>query len=265
MISTEAEPKLREECGVVGVFTPNEPAAALAHAAAYSLRHRGRNAWGMTGLTTDGLVTYKEVGSVPELYPPEAPAAILNSSLVLAHDRWGTYASVSEIAAAQPHNIEFGKVVYAAQVVNGHLANAASMQAKYESQIPSFETDCHLLAQLIAVEMHQSGADLPAALAETLPKVQGAYSWVGFDLGMVPRGLHQASKVSPKLYGLRDPHGIRPLVIGELPNGGIAFASETIALDAMGASYLRSVKPGELVSFDGNELNSVNCIPTQPL
>ena len=220
--------KLHEECGVVGIFGHPE-AGKLTYLSLYALQHRGQESAGIA--STDGLHLYSKraMGQVADIFNNTA-LDYLQGAIAIGHTRYSTSGD-SALANAQPLTVDCNKGAIAIGH-NGNLVNAASIRSRLEGNGSIFQTssDTEVILHLLA----QSRAELlPDALTETLQQIEGAYSLV-----LLTRD---------SLYAVRDPWGFRPLSMGELPGGGVAFASETCAFDLIGARYLRDVEPGEWV------------------
>lgn len=229
--------KFQEECGVVGVWgTPDAP--ILAYYALHALQHRGQEGAGI--VVTDGgseLQEVKGLGLVSEVLA----SLSLKGSGAIAHNRYST-AGEKSVRNVQPFRAHFrdGPVALAH---NGNLTNAADLRRELELRGSIFATssDTEVILHLMATSVVAYGnGSFASKAADALGRVQGAYSLM---------------LLTPdSLIAVRDPYGFRPLVMGEIPapNGGnkppaFVFASETCALDIIGATYVREVEPGELV------------------
>lgn len=235
--------KLKEECGLAGIFGHPE-AANLAYLGLYALQHRGQESAGIA--STDGREVYahRAMGLVADIFSPEVLAR-LPGAAAIGHTRYST-SGASSIANAQPLTVDCNKGVLAI-AHNGNLVNATESRARLENQGSIFQTtsDTEVILHLLAQSRR---ALLGDALTETLQQLEGAYS-----LLLLTRD---------SLFAIRDPHGIRPLAMGELPPlapGGrpvSVFASETCAFDLIGARYLRDIEPGEWVRVTAEGLES---------
>jgi amidophosphoribosyltransferase len=229
--------KLHEECGVMGVFGHPE-AGKLVYLGLYALQHRGQESAGIA--STDGLHMYSKraMGQVADIFTNAALDRLMGS-IAIGHTRYSTSGD-SALANAQPLVVDCNKGAIAIGH-NGNLVNAAGIRHRLEARGSIFQTssDTEVILHLIA----QSRAELlPDALTEALQQIEGAYSLV-----LLTRD---------SLYAVRDPWGFRPLSMGELPDGGIAFASETCAFDLIGARYLRDIEPGEWVRVTSEGVES---------
>src|ERR671930_686056 len=225
----------REACGVFGVWAPGEQVANLVFYGLYALQHRGQESSGMAVGDGRTLLVYKDMGLVSRVFD-ERTLATLQGHLAIGHTRYSTTGG-SRWENAQPTfktNAAGGGIALAH---NGNLTNTAELAGELQRH-GSATTDSDVVAELLAAEAHLS---LEEAIARTLPRLRGAYSLLVMDERTV--------------YGARDPYGVRPLCIGRLP-GGWVIASETAALDIVGASFVREVEPGEVVVVDERGLRS---------
>ncbi|MBA2488486.1 MAG: amidophosphoribosyltransferase [Chloroflexi bacterium] len=222
-------------CGVVGVYAPGQEAAPLAALALFALQHRGQESAGLAvGEGTDVMV-YKDLGMVAQVLDDRRLPS-LRGDRAIAHCRYSTTgATVWE--NSQP-SFRIGPRRAVALGHNGNLVNTRQLldglAGGRDRLVGTSDTD--LLTALLADE---PGADLVEALMGLLPRVSGAYSLVAMD--------------GTRLAGIRDPFGIRPLVLGRLPSSepgetqGWVLASETCAIEVLGGTYVRDVEPGEMV------------------
>ncbi len=220
-----------EDCGVIAVYRRTGPAAELAHRGLFALQHRGQEAAGIATWGPSGEIHHlKGRGLVSECLPTYRVGQ-LPGSLAVAHVRYST------VAADRSENIQpflattpFGKLAIAH---NGNLKNADEMQKLLEAKgsLLSTTMDTELMVHLMA---RSEDVQFEGALRFMAKRVRGAYS-----LTMLCDG---------RLYGLRDPYGVRPLVIGKMADGWV-IASETCALRVLDADYIGEVRPGELVEI----------------
>jgi amidophosphoribosyltransferase len=231
-------------CGIVGVRgTPD--AAAIAHLALYSLQHRGQESAGIVVADDNGTAhANRGMGLVSEALEPEALSQ-LNGGLAIGHTRYSTTGS-STIDNAQPVLVRF-RGGYITLAHNGNIVNATELRRELESMGSIFSSTMD--SEILVHRMARSTSEVPEErLAQALAGVEGAYSL------LVATG--------DTLMAVRDPRGWRPLCIGTLGDA-VVFASETCALDMVGATYLRDVRPGEIVVADGGGLRSIQAL--QPL
>ena len=234
---------LHEECGVFGVRLPERgDVASLAYYALYSLQHRGQESAGIA-VNDDGVIrAYRDVGLVGDVFRPERLASLGQGSIAVGHVRYGTTGSDNQ-RNVQPILVNHykGRMALAH---NGNLTNSHALRRELESQGSIFQTttDSEVIAYLIVQERLRHPS-IEAAVSVAMERLEGAYSLV-------------ISSPS-KLIAVRDPHGFRPLCMGELRDGSVVFASESCALDAIGARFLRDLRPGEIVVADGKDLRSI--------
>jgi len=231
-----------DECGVVGVFG-NPEAAKLAYLGLQALQHRGQESAGI--VSSDGVVQhiYKEKGLVSDVFNEDNLSQLVGN-MAIGHVRYSTTGS-NRVVNAQPIRIDY-KCGSLAIAHNGNITNAGRLRHELEERGAIFQTttDSEIIVHLVA--QHYSHDFLEAFLSSLL-NLQGAFSLVALHNHM--------------MIGVRDPHGIRPLCFGTLPGGGHVIASESCALDIMGAQYLREVQPGEMLIIDENGIRSEKPFP----
>ena len=219
------------------VYAPTEQAAKLTYYGLYALQHRGQESAGIAVSDGSAILVTKEMGLVSQVFD-EGRLASLEGHLALGHVRYST-TGASSWDNAQPtfQTTPSGHGIALAH--NGNLVNTGPLVSSLGPEGDRCTSDSDLLTRLLA---RHADRGLEEALVEVLPHVDGAYSLALLDEGAI--------------YGARDPHGVRPLVIGRLPGGGWVIASETAALDIVGAHRLRDVAPGELVVIDEGGLRT---------
>ena len=230
-------PSLREECGVFGVYAPGEDVARVTYFGLHSLQHRGQESAGIATSDGEQLHVYAEMGLVTQIFREEVLERLPGRSAI-GHTRYSTMGS-SVLCNAQPLLVPVaGETMALAH--NGNVVNAELLRADLASQGIEFETttDSEVVAQLIATAPGESWEQRFRTL---MRRAHGAYS-----LTILTR---------EAVFGVRDPNGIRPLCIGRL-DGGHVLASESCALDHLGAEFVREVEPGEVVRLDGDGLSS---------
>ncbi|NWF68843.1 MAG: amidophosphoribosyltransferase [Chloroflexi bacterium] len=252
------EDRPHEECGVFGVYAPGRDVARMTFFGLYALQHRGQESAGIA--SSDGRAAYvhKGMGLVAQVLN-EQNLSPLRGHMAIGHNRYSTTGS-SHVRNAQPYLIEtvYGPLALAH---NGNLTNALELRQELLKRGVglSTTTDSEVMVQLLAgpKETWASGysANGPkerweARIRALMHVAQGAYS-----LAVLTR---------EAVYGVRDPHGLRPLCIGQLEDGGYVLASESCALLTVGATYLREVEPGEIVRLDEDGLTSVHGHEPQP-
>ena len=237
---------LHEECGVFGIYdrAGTEDVAAAAYSALYALQHRGQESCGIA-VNDDGVITgHRDLGLVNEVFTPEVLASLSTTTAHMAtgHVRYAT-AGTRVRANAQPMIVRHGRGTMAL-CHNGNLTNAVELRRQLENEGAIFHgsSDTEVICYLITRNRLRMGS-IETAISKTMDVLEGAYSLVIMS--------------ATKLIAVRDPRGYRPLCIGTLPGGGYVFASESCALDAVGAKFVRDVKPGEIVIADHNGLRSI--------
>ena len=227
---------IHEECGVFGIFTPQEAdVASYAYYALYSLQHRGQESAGIV-VNDDGLFrSLRDTGLVSEVFPPEQLKSLGKGTIAVGHVRYGTTGSDNK-RNVQPILVNHfkGRMALAH---NGNLTNSRELRQELESRGSIFQTttDSEVIAYIIVQERLNRGS-IEEAVSAAMDRIEGAYSLV---------------LSSPtKLIAARDPHGFRPLCMGHLKDGSVVFASESCALDAIGAEFERDIRPGEIVVVD---------------
>ena len=247
-VSVEETPG--HECGVFAVYAPNQPVSHLTYLGLYALQHRGQESAGMAVSDGELITVVKDMGLVPNVFDDRTLAA-LEGHLAIGHTRYSTTGS-STWRNAQPFYRNVGDHSFAL-AHNGNLTNTAALAAE-AGMLPGMVTsDSDLVAELIERELAldpEESSDhraLERALLKVLPKLEGAFSFVVMDEGHV--------------IGVRDPNGFWPLCLGKLDHGW-ALASESPALDIVGAHQIREVAPGEMVVIDATGVRSVDPFPT---
>jgi amidophosphoribosyltransferase len=224
-------------CGVFGV-SGNESAAELVHMGLYSLQHRGQESAGIVAVRDGEANGLRAMGLVGEKFGPDAIHA-LQGSTAIGHTRYSTAGS-STIENAQPALVNF-KGGHIALAHNGNLVNAPEIRAQLEAAGSIFTSTMD--SEVIVHRLARTTATVPEQqLAEALQGLEGAYSLLVL--------------INDTLLAARDPNGWRPLVMGRLGDTTI-FASETCALDIVGATLVREVLPGEIIAIDKNGMRTL--------
>ncbi|HUQ40401.1 MAG TPA: amidophosphoribosyltransferase [Acidimicrobiales bacterium] len=229
----------KEECGVFGVYAPGQPVAHLTFDGLYALQHRGQESAGMAVSDGDTITVVKDMGLVTNVFADERTLAPLKGHIAIGHTRYSTTGS-STWRNAQPAYKAVGESGFALGH-NGNLTNTEQLAAESGMLPGTVASDSDLVAELIAAafpaddEIRSDGRDLERALMEVLPRLEGAFSFVLMD--------------EAHLVGVRDPNGFHPLCIGRSGSGWV-LASETPALDVIGAQFIREIEPGEMVIID---------------
>ena len=235
--------QLHEECGVFGVLAKERrDVASTAYYGLFALQHRGQESCGIV-VNDDGLFSaHKDTGLVNDVFTPEVMAKLGFGDMAVGHVRYGTTGSNSR-ANAQPILVNHIKGPMAL-CHNGNLINSFELRERLELEGSIFHTtsDTEVISYIITKE-RLTAPSIEDALCRAMRRIQGAYSLVA---------------MSPsKLIAARDPHGFRPLCYGTLPDGGWVVASESCALDAVGATFVRDVEPGEVVVFEASGVRSI--------
>lgn len=229
---------LHESCGIFGIYDPDEDVARLAFFALFALQHRGQESSGIA--TTDGDSTWVHTGMglVSHVFD-EASLSRLTGNIAIGHNRYSTMGS-SHLANAQPIVVEGapGKIAVAH---NGNVINADVLRQELTEKRCRFSTttDSEVIAYLLIAS---PGRTWEERISHAMHRLQGAYSLVILT--------HDS------LIGVRDPLGVRPLCLGRLDSGGWVLASESCALDHIGARFVREVAPGEIVTIDSSGRNT---------
>ncbi len=219
-----------EACGIFGIYAPGEDVANLTYFGLYALQHRGQESAGIAVGDGTRIRVHKRLGLVAQVF--DAPALEqLKGFVALGHTRYSTTGS-DKLENAQPLLIEHPQIGPIALGHNGNLINAVALRRELQERGLTFQTstDTEVILALMA---STPGPDLETVLIRALPRLEGAYCLL----------LLTTSRV----VAVRDPLGIRPLCLGRLAEGGLIAASETCALDTVGATLVREVEPGEAV------------------
>ncbi|MBK8615802.1 MAG: amidophosphoribosyltransferase [Anaerolineales bacterium] len=234
----------KEECGVIGVFAPDEDVARMTFFGLYALQHRGQEAAGMAVADGRAMSIHKGVGLVSQVFTSSVMDK-LSGHYAIGHTRYSTTGSSSE-RNAQPFMIEtmHGPLALAH---NGNLVNSAELREELMQQGVglSSSSDTEVMTMMLA---RNGGRTWEERIKYAMKKWVGAYSLVILTRDSV--------------YAVRDPWGFRPLCIGLLPSGGHAVASETGALQTLGCEAIRDVKPGEIVELSDNALKVMQALPS---
>ncbi|WP_131744703.1 amidophosphoribosyltransferase [Frankia sp. Cppng1_Ct_nod] len=248
----EDDPGPRDACGVFGVWAPDEDVANLTYYGLYALQHRGQEAAGIAVADGRTVLVFKELGLVAQVFD-EVTLASLSGHVAVGHTRYSTTGS-STWENAQPSYRSSRGGGAVALGHNGNLTNTVKLAADLvdtgQGRIRA-TTDSDLITAMLAAH---SGPTLEEAAMDVLPRLDGAFSLVFCDTSI--------------LYAARDTHGVHPLVLGRLggdgPDSGWVVASETAALDIVGAGFVREVEPGELVIIDAGGPRSRRYAPATP-
>ena len=233
---------IHEECGVFGVMAslPTD-VASLCYYGLYALQHRGQESCGIV-VNDDGLfVSHKDLGLVSEVFSKETLDAFPEGTMAVAHTRYGTTGATNR-NNCQPIEVNHQKGRMAI-AHNGNLSNAAELRSALELSGAIFHTssDTETIAYIVTKERLQAPS-IEEALSRAMNVLEGAYSLVLMS--------------SQKLLCARDPHGFRPLCYGKTKDGVYVVASESCALKAVGAEFVRDVEPGEIIIFSKEGVTS---------
>ena len=226
---------IHEECGVFGIFgTKRENVANIAYYGLYALQHRGQESCGIV-VNDDGVFSsYKDLGLVSEVFSKDTLSSLSKGNMAVGHVRYGTTGGTTR-SNTQPMEVNHqrGKMAIAH---NGNLSNSLELRDKLELSGAIFNTtsDTETIAYVITRERLKVSS-IEEAVSKAMNSLEGAYSLVLMS--------------STKLIAARDPHGFRPLCYGKMMDGRYVVASESCALSAVGAVFIRDVLPGEIVVF----------------
>ncbi|WP_309109761.1 amidophosphoribosyltransferase [Saccharothrix sp.] len=246
---TDTEQEPREECGVFGVWAPGEEVAKLTYYGLYALQHRGQEAAGISVGDGSQVVVFKDLGLVSQVFDEQVLSS-LRGHVAVGHCRYSTTGSTTwENAQPTFRTTATGSGLSLGH--NGNLVNTADLLARARElgvdTSHGATTDSDLVCGLLAAQAADIGIE--QAAMQLLPTLRGAFCLAFSD--------------ESTLYAARDPHGVRPLVLGRLERGWVV-ASETAALDIVGASFVREVEPGELIAIDENGLRSSRFANPEP-
>ncbi|MET0728937.1 MAG: amidophosphoribosyltransferase [Acidimicrobiales bacterium] len=242
---------LKEACGVFGVYAPGQPVAHLTYLGLFALQHRGQESAGMAVSDGSDLTVVKDQGLVTSVFDDRTMAGLVGH-LAIGHCRYSTTGS-STWRNAQPAYRGVGDRQFALGH-NGNLTNTEAL-ADDAGMLPGTVTsDTDLIAELLANELarlpedRSDERDLERALMAVLPELEGAFSLVVMD--------------ESRVIGVRDPNGFRPLCLGKLEQGWV-LASESPALDIVGAHFVRELEPGEMVVIDATGPRTLRPFPIE--
>ncbi len=231
---------IHEECGVFGIWDKNGACAEETYYALYALQHRGQESCGIATINDREMSSYRAQGLVGDVFTPEKLRE-LNGTMAVGHVRYSTSGGNKQ-ENAQPLSLRYVKGTLAL-AHNGNLVNAASLKTRYEYSGAIFHTttDSEIIAYAIAQERLRCGS-VEEAVNRAVKHLRGAFSLIV----MSPQ----------KLIAARDPWGFRPLCMGKRGDA-VIFASETCALSAIGAEFVRDIEPGEIVVVSPDGISSI--------
>lgn len=234
--------ELKEACGVFGIFA-KEPynISSDVQLGLFALQHRGEESAGIAVAADGGVQCYKNMGTVPQVLPDAVLKNIKDSNIAIGHVRYST-AESSDIVNAQPLLVT-GRTGEMAIGHNGNIINSKQIRDKLKQKKILFQTsiDSEMIAAL--VNNYYNG-DIARAVNRAAQDLIGSYAFVMMDSG--------------RLIAVRDPSGIRPLVMGKKADGAVVVASESPALDVVGAEFVRDIRPGEILVIDDSGIQSYN-------
>ena len=237
----------REECGVFGVWAPKEDVSKLTYFGLFALQHRGQEGAGIAVGDKENIVVFKDTGLVSQVFD-ETVLGALQGDVAIGHTRYSTaggnsWDNVQPMFRTSPNGTDV------ALAHNGNLVNYAELQAEAieEKLVPAdgvqgqgSSSDTAVVSALLAALIREEHTLLDAC-EQLLPRIHGAFCFMITD--------------GHTLYAARDPHGVRPLSLGRLEEGWVV-ASETCALDIVGAAFVREIEPGELIWIDETGVHS---------
>jgi amidophosphoribosyltransferase len=250
-LTHELDPQDRgpqDACGVFGVWAPGEDVAKLSYFGLYALQHRGQESAGIAVSNGRQILVYKDMGLVSQVFD-ESTLEALKGHVAIGHARYSTtgastwhnaqptFRPTADGSIALGHNGNLTNTRELAQMV----ADLPSDKGELDIHARNLETSTNDTSLVTALLAHHPDKSLEEHAAELLPKVKGAFCFTWMD--------------ENTLYAARDPQGIRPLVLGRLGRGWVV-ASETAALDIVGASFIREIEPGEMVAIDEDGLRT---------
>jgi len=239
----DTSPRPRESCGLFGIYDHPE-AAKLTYFGLYALQHRGQESAGIAVIGDERIYVHKGMGLVPDVFDVTHMEQLGGGSAI-GHVRYSTTGD-SNLSNAQPFVVHYKNRSYAV-AHNGNLVNAHILKKELEETGSIFQTtmDTEILLHLLVKNLNLG---FEQALIESVSKLQGAYSFIV----LTSEG---------EVIGIKDPYGFRPLCLGRL-NGNYVLASETCALDLVGAELIREVDPGEIVIIGKNGVKSLKPFPS---
>lgn len=239
---------MEEECGVFGVFAPEEDVARLTYFGLQALQHRGQESAGIAVGDGKTVMTVKNLGLVTQVFE-ETDLKSLPGKVAIGHTRYSTTGSSNAWENAQPHMSSIGRQLIAL-AHNGNLVNTKQVRKELieDGVHLSSSTDSEAIAALINVYTQQT-SHIREGIALTMKRIAGAYSVVLIT--------------ESALYAFRDPNGVHPLCLGQLEGcAGWVVSSETVGLDIVGASFVREIKPGEVVKISEAGVETLFAIPS---
>lgn len=240
---------MEEECGVFGVYAPSEDVSRMAYFGLHALQHRGQESAGIAVGDGKTVTTVKNLGLVTQVFE-ETDLNALPGDVAIGHTRYSTTGSSGAWENAQPHMSSIGRQLIAL-AHNGNLINTTELRLdlKREGIHLRSTTDSEAIAALVGA-FTQVHHHIREGVRDTMHRIKGAYAVVIIT--------------ESALYAFRDPMGIRPLVLGELADDrGWVVASETCALDIVGATYTRDIEPGEVIKISEAGVETLLAVPAE--
>ncbi|MGV8084383.1 MAG: amidophosphoribosyltransferase [Coriobacteriia bacterium] len=237
-----------EACGVFAVYAPGEDVARLTYFGLHALQHRGQESAGIAAGDGETVTVAKNLGLVSRVFQ-EADLDTLTGNVAIGHTRYSTTGSSTSWENAQPHLSTIGKQVIAL-AHNGNLVNTHELREALKGRGIRFRstTDSEVIATLVGYFTQETN-HIREGIRRTMQYITGAYAVVLITENAV--------------YAFRDPHGVRPLVLGKLDDRGWVVASETCALDIVGADFVRDVAPGEVVKLSSAGVEAEQAVPAE--
>ncbi len=234
-----------DECGIFGIYGRGEEVARIAYFGLFALQHRGQESAGIAVADGKHIRVHKDIGLVTQVFDEDALNHLKGGHIAIGHTRYSTTGS-NVARNVQPLSC-LSSVGEIAVAHNGNLVNTLAHRTMLERQGVEFTTsnDSEVIVQLLA---HLCKGSIEDAVIEAMKRLQGAYSLVILT--------------KDKLIAVRDPYGVRPLCIGRINGNRYVFASETCALNVVGAKFVREVMPGEMVVIDDEGMHEVQAVPT---
>ncbi len=242
------EDRFEEACGVFAVYAPGEEVGRMTYFGLHALQHRGQESAGIAVADGHTLTVTKDLGLVPQAFK-ESDLATLDGHLAIGHTRYSTTGSSTSWENAQPMLSTIG-IQDIALAHNGNLVNTVELRDGLKEKGVRFRstTDSEVLASLIG-HFTQDHNSIRGGIRDTMKYIRGAYAVVLLT--------------EEAVYAFRDPYGVRPLVLGRLDDRGWVLASETCALDLVGAQCVREIEPGEIVKIDAEGVHSEQGVPAE--
>ncbi|MCL2631800.1 MAG: amidophosphoribosyltransferase [Coriobacteriia bacterium] len=240
---------MKDECGVFGIYAPGEDTARLTYFGLHALQHRGQESAGIAVGDGRSVLVYKDKGLVTQVFS-ESSLATLEGHVAIGHCRYSTSGGSGTWESAQPHLSTIGDSIIAL-AHNGNIVNTNALRNKLLDLGVSFRsaTDSEVASKLIAYFTQQT-QHMREGIRQTMELMEGAYAMVLIT--------------ADALYAFRDPNGIRPLCLGQLPDDkGWVVSSETCGLDIIGAEFVRDIEPGEVVRINEQGVVSEQAVPAR--